>query len=201
MYGKLKGHHAHRLYRRIFIADTNNSIIRVLDLNNGEPRLLTLELKGVQPPVPKSKSLRRLRRRSAADTETIVINGGSSNDGKLCLKISVPDGYHLSKEAQSKFSVEFEPENAALVDPVDGTISKEGYAVIQFKRSSPSSSKSRIYCKVYYCKEDEVCLYQPLMFEVSFQEAIPDAAPADILLPYIVKPKSPTYNSQSPLPH
>ncbi|KAL2231305.1 UNVERIFIED_CONTAM: protein suppressor of quenching 1, chloroplastic [Sesamum indicum] len=185
---------------RIFIADTNNSIIRVLDLNNGEPRLLTLELKGVQPPVPKSKSLRRLRRRSAADTETIVIDGGSSNEGKLCLKISVPEGYHLSKEAQSKFSVEFEPENAALVDPVDGTISTEGSAVIQFKRSSPSSSKSRIYCKVYYCKEDEVCLYQPLMFEVSFQEAIPDAAPAEISLPYVVKPKSPTYNSQSPLP-
>ncbi|KAL0412898.1 UNVERIFIED_CONTAM: protein SUPPRESSOR OF QUENCHING 1, chloroplastic [Sesamum radiatum] len=185
---------------RIFIADTNNSIIRVLDLNNGEPRLLTLELKGVQPPVPKSKSLRRLRRRSAADTETIVIDGGSSNEGKLCLKISVPEGYHLSKEAQSKFSVEFEPENATSVDPVDGTISTEGSAVIQFKRSSPSSSKSRIYCKVYYCKEDEVCLYQPLMFEVSFQEAVPDAAPAEISLPYVVKPKSPTFNSQSPLP-
>ncbi|KAL0454634.1 UNVERIFIED_CONTAM: protein SUPPRESSOR OF QUENCHING 1, chloroplastic [Sesamum latifolium] len=167
---------------RILIADTNNSIIRVLDLNNGEPRLLTLELKGVQPPVPKSKSLRRLRRRSAAATETIVIDGGSSNEGKLCLKISVPE------------------ENAGLVDPIDGTISLEGSAVIQFKRSSPSSSKSRIYCKVYYCKEDEVCLYQPLMFEVSFQEAVPDAAPAEISLPYVVKPKSPTFNSLSPLP-
>ncbi|KAK4424523.1 protein SUPPRESSOR OF QUENCHING 1, chloroplastic [Sesamum alatum] len=185
---------------RLFIADTNNSIIRVLDLNNEEPRLLTLELKGVQSPAPKSKSLRRLRRRSAADTETIVIDGGSSNEGKLFLNISVPEGYQLSKEAQSKFSVEFEPENAASVDPIDGNISIEGSAVIQFKRASPSSSKSRIYCKVYYCKEDEVCLYQPLMFEVSFQEAVPDASPAEISLPYVVKPKSPTYNSQSPLP-
>lgn len=82
---------------RLFVADTNNSVIRFLDLNNKEPVLSTLELKGVQPPAPKSKSLRRLRRRSSADTETIVIDGGSSNDGKLCLKISVPEGYHLSK--------------------------------------------------------------------------------------------------------
>ncbi|KAK6143850.1 hypothetical protein DH2020_024198 [Rehmannia glutinosa] len=161
---------------RLFIADTNNSIIRFLDLKNKEPVLLTLELKGVQPPAPKSKSLRRLRRRSSADTETIVIDG-----------------------AQSKFSVEIEPENVALVDPMDGNISPEGSAILKFKRSSPSSFKSRIYCKVYYCKEDEVCLYQPLMFEVSFQEAVPDAVPAEISLPYTVKPKSSTYNLQAPV--
>ncbi|KAK6143862.1 hypothetical protein DH2020_024210 [Rehmannia glutinosa] len=184
---------------RLFIADTNNSIIRFLDLKNKEPVLLTLELKGVQPPAPKSKSLRRLRRRSSADTETIVIDGGSSSEGKLRLEISVPEGYHFSKEAQSKFSVEIEPENAALVDPVDGNISPEGSAILKFKRSSPSSFKSRIYCKVYYCKEDEVCLYQPLMFEVSFQEAVPDAVPAEISLPYTVKPKSSTYNLQTPV--
>lgn len=182
---------------RLFIADTNNSLIRFLDLNKREPVLLTLELKGVQPPAPKSKSPRRLRRRSAADVETIAIDGGSCNEGRLRLDIRVLDGYHLSKEAQSKFSVEVEPENAALIDPMDGNISPEGSAILQFKRSSPSPSKSRIYCKVYYCKEDEVCLYQPLMFEVSFQEAAPDATSAEILLQYVVKPKSPSYTLQS----
>ncbi|KAL9141056.1 hypothetical protein ABFS82_14G077900 [Erythranthe guttata] len=175
---------------RLFVADTNNSIIRYLDLNKKEPLLLTLELKGVLPPAPKSKSLRRLRRRSSTDTETVMIDGGSSNEGKLCLNISVPQGYHFSKEAQSKFSVEFEPENAALADPIDGIISREGSAIVQFKRSSPSSSKTRIYCKVYYCKEDEVCLYQAVTFEVSFQEAVPDSTPAEITLAYLVKPKS-----------
>ncbi|CAI9786151.1 unnamed protein product [Fraxinus pennsylvanica] len=177
---------------RLFIADTNNSLIRYLDLSKVEPVLLTLELKGVQAPAPKSKSLRRLRRRSTADTETVKVNGVSSNEGKLCLKISVPEGYHFSKEARSKFSVEVEPENSAVLNPVDGNISPEGSAVVQFKRSSPSSSMSRIYCKVYYCKEDEVCLYQSLTFEVPFQEVIPDAAPVEITLPYVVKPKTST---------
>ncbi|XP_022865066.1 protein SUPPRESSOR OF QUENCHING 1, chloroplastic isoform X2 [Olea europaea var. sylvestris] len=177
---------------RLFIADTNNSVIRYLDLRKEEPVLLTLELKGVQAPASKSKSLRRLRRRSTADTETVKVNGVSSNEGKLCLKISVPEGYHFSKEARSKFSVEVEPENSAVLNPVDGNISTEGSAVVQFKRSSPSSSMSRIYCKVYYCKEDEVCLYQSLTFEVPFQEVIPDAAPVEIMLPYVVKPKTST---------
>ncbi|GFP87939.1 nhl repeat-containing protein 2 [Phtheirospermum japonicum] len=160
----------------LFIADTNNSIIRYLDLNKKEAVLVTLELKGVQSPSPKSKSLRRLRRRSPADTETIAFDG-----------------------AQSKFIAELEPENAASVDPMDGNISLEGSAILNFKRSSPSSFKCRIYCKVYYCKEDEVCLYQPLTFEVSFQEVVPDAVPADISMPYLVKPKSSTYNLQTPV--
>lgn len=82
---------------RIFIADTNNSLIRYLDLNKEEAELLTLELKGVQPPTAKSKSLKRLRRRSSADTQTITVDGGSSNEGNLSIKISVPEGYHFSK--------------------------------------------------------------------------------------------------------
>lgn len=41
----------------LFIADTNNNIIRYLDLNKEEPELQTLELKGVQPPTPKSRSI------------------------------------------------------------------------------------------------------------------------------------------------
>ncbi|KAL1545981.1 Protein SUPPRESSOR OF QUENCHING 1, chloroplastic [Salvia divinorum] len=185
---------------RLFIADTNNSLIRYLDLNKKVPALLTLELKGVQPPSPKSKSPRRLRRRATSDTETVVIDGGAISEGRLCLEIRVLEGYHFSKEAQSKFSVEVEPENAASVDPMDGNISPEGSAVLQFKRSSPSPSKCRIFCKVYYCKEDEVCLYQPLMFEVSFLEVAPDqAAAAEIPLQYVVKPKSETYNLQTPL--
>ncbi|KAL8553826.1 hypothetical protein ACS0TY_002199 [Phlomoides rotata] len=83
---------------KLLIADTNNNIIRFLDLSTREPILGTLELKGVQPPAPKSKSMRRLRRRrSSADTQTILVDAGSTTEGKLCLNITVPQGYHFSK--------------------------------------------------------------------------------------------------------
>ncbi|KAM7478487.1 hypothetical protein LguiA_026700 [Lonicera macranthoides] len=252
---------------RFFIADTNNSVIRYIDLNKQEPELLTLELKGVLPPAPKSRSPKRLRRRSGADTEVVVVDGSSSNEGNLDLKISVSEGYHFSKEAQSKFSVEIEPENAATVDPLDGNLSPEGTAVLHFKRSSTSAFMGKIYCKdyneeekkdekgpnnlddnqrfrvilmrglsyamkrqrnggegcvdpvilweqkfhkveatlasaVYYCKEDEVCLYKSLAFEVPFQEASPDSTTpeAKIILSHVVKPKtSPPEGLQLPV--
>ncbi|KAM3290783.1 protein SUPPRESSOR OF QUENCHING 1, chloroplastic [Capsicum chacoense] len=182
---------------RLYIADTNNSVIRYLDLNKSEAEVVTLELKGVQPPV-RSKSLKRLRRRSGADTQTFVVNGGSSNEGTLNLRISVPEGYHFSKEAQSKFSIDVDPDNAAEVDPLEGNLSPEGSAVVHFRRTSASSSTGRVYCKVYYCKEDEVCLYQSLTFQVPFQEVNPDSAPAMITLPFDVKPKTSPASLQIP---
>jgi len=82
---------------RLFIADTNNSLIRYLDLNADEPELRTLELKGIQPPKPKSRSFKRLRRRESADTVPITIDAVSSNEGSLSIKISLPSEYHFSK--------------------------------------------------------------------------------------------------------
>ncbi|KAK3014291.1 hypothetical protein RJ639_008014, partial [Escallonia herrerae] len=183
---------------RLFIADTNNSVIRYLDLHTKEAELLTLELKGVQPPTPKSRSFKRLRRRSLADTQVIIVDGGSSKEGILFLKISVPEGYHFSKEARSKFSVEIDREDAAFVEPMDGNLSPEGTAMLHFERSSPLASMGRVSCKVYYCKEDEVCLYQSLAFEVPFKEVIPESTPAEITLPYVVKPKTSTGSLQLP---
>lgn len=183
---------------RLFIADTNNSVIRYLDLNKPESDLLTMELKGVQPPV-KSRSMKRLRRRSSADTQTIVVNGSSSNEGNLNINISLPEEYHFSKEARSRFSVDIEPENALSIDPLDGNLSPDGTATIHFRRSSASASVGRVNCKVYYCKEDEVCLYQSLQFEIPFEEEVPDSSPAEIKLDHLVKPKTATNTLQLPV--
>ncbi|KAG5056032.1 hypothetical protein JHK85_008542 [Glycine max] len=48
--------------------------------------------------------------------------------------------------------------------------------------------------KVYYCKEDEVCLYQSLLFEVPFEEGVSNPAKADVTLAHFVKPETSTSN-------
>ncbi|KAK7259004.1 hypothetical protein RIF29_24598 [Crotalaria pallida] len=184
---------------RLFIADTNNSLIRYLDLNNDEYALRTLELKGFQPPKPKLRSFKRLRRRTSADTTTITIDAISSNEGNLSIQISLPNEYHFSKEARSRFSVDIEPEDAVNIDPLDGFLTPEGSATLHFKRSSNSASMGRINCKVYYCKEDEVCLYQSLLFEVPFQEGAPNSTKADVTLAHFVRPKTSTSSLLQPV--
>ncbi|XP_027188814.2 protein SUPPRESSOR OF QUENCHING 1, chloroplastic-like, partial [Cicer arietinum] len=184
---------------RLFIADTNNSLIRYLDLNANEFDLCTLELKGFQPPKQKSRSFKRLKRRPTADMVPIINDPISSEEGNLSIKISLPNGYHFSKEARSRFSVDIEPENAVNINPLDGLLSPEGSTTLHFKRSSHSASIGRINCKIYYCKEDEVCLYQSLLFEVPFQDGVFNTAQADVTLAHFVKPKSSTSNVLQPI--
>lgn len=88
---------AEYLTGRLLIADTNNSVIRYIDLNDKNLQLLTLELKGVEPPSAKPKSLKRLRRRLPADVQIIKVDAGKAKEGYLSLQFSVPDGYHFSK--------------------------------------------------------------------------------------------------------
>ncbi|XP_058082802.1 protein SUPPRESSOR OF QUENCHING 1, chloroplastic isoform X5 [Magnolia sinica] len=137
---------------KFFIADTNNSIIRCLDLNEKDAVLRTLELKGVQPPSLKSRSFKRLRSRPSADTQIVRIDGSSSTEGNLFIKISVPEGYHFSKEAQSKFDVDIEPDNGVVVEPSKGVLSPEGSVSIHFRRSTSSPAMGRINCKSLWRK-------------------------------------------------
>uniref|UniRef100_A0A0E0CZN1 Thioredoxin domain-containing protein n=2 Tax=Oryza meridionalis TaxID=40149 RepID=A0A0E0CZN1_9ORYZ len=179
---------------RLLVADTNNSTIRYIVLNEKGAEVRTLDLIGVQPPSPKPKTLKRLRRRLSADTDVINIDGGSSIEGYLSLAISVPDGYHFSKEARSKFDVDIEPADAIEIEPVNGFLNS-GQASLKYRRKSSSSSTGRINCKVYYCKEDEVCLYQSVAFDVKFrEEAVP--SPAQITLSYSVVPRDTSSSAQ-----
>lgn len=156
-----------------------------MDLNQGESVLYTLELKGVQPPAPRAKTMKRLRKRLSPDTQIVMVNGGPSTEGNMYLRISVPEGYHFSKvsislshadtytrhcplrriifisgtlnlsylmqEARSKFNVETQPDDAVVIEPLDGTLSPEGSATLHFTRSTPSGSLGRINCKACFC--------------------------------------------------
>lgn len=73
-------------------------------MNANEFELCTLELKGVQPPKPKSRSFKRLRRRPTADTVPITIDAISSEEGNLSIEISLPNEYHFSKVHIDVFS-------------------------------------------------------------------------------------------------
>ncbi|KAL8130547.1 hypothetical protein V2J09_019702 [Rumex salicifolius] len=152
---------------RLLVADTNNNAIRYLDLNQGE--VGTLELKGVKPPASKSKPLKRLRRRLSADTQIVTVDGGSSKEGNLLLKISVPEGYHFSK----------------------GILTRMGLLPFTSKEILLQLHQEELIARlVYYCKEDEVCLYQSVAFDVSFKEVIADSnSPAEISIEYVVKPR------------
>eukprot|EP00850_Spirogloea_muscicola_P023380 SM000352S13428 [mRNA] locus=s352:43307:48636:- [translate_table: standard] len=184
----------------IFVADTNNSIIRVLDPTRGN-EISTLNLASV--PVPQAEATtpaskggpRRLRGRRAA-VDTVVVQGQPlpvGQDGQLHITVSIPEGYHFTKGAVSKFDADIDApsKGAVRLDPSSGPLQVEGLnASTTVSFGSFSAATVQISCKVYYCQEDEVCLYEAVTFEVPFQEgaSAPTALPVE--LKHVVVPKA-----------
>jgi hypothetical protein len=71
---------AEYLIGRLLIVDTNDSAISYIDLNDKDLQLRTLELKGLEPPSEKPKSLKLLRRRLLVDVQIIKVDAGKAKE-------------------------------------------------------------------------------------------------------------------------
>jgi len=91
--------------------------------------------------------------------------------GEVILGIVLPTGYHFTKGANSRFEVLLEPADTPLrFEPVSGSLQEGGKtaARIRFKRTGTAlpGSLIRVNCKIYYCQDEDVCLFQQVSFEV-----------------------------------
>lgn len=95
---------------KLYVADTNNHAIRVVDLKTKETR--TLQIKGLQPPMgdvvassdvaPNSEELKLPVQKIRAGDQSVLIN------------VELPAGYHLNPDAPQRYSVALEQGGEAL---------------------------------------------------------------------------------------
>lgn len=78
----------------LYIADTNNHLIRMADLKTGT--VTTLELEGLTPPNPPTQSAEDLDPRKPVKVKQQRITGGDALTFEVTLNL--PDGYKLNKE-------------------------------------------------------------------------------------------------------
>src|SRR5205085_8730705 len=87
---------------RLYVADTNNHAIRVVDLKTKETR--TLPIKGLQPPVVTQSAVAT---EAAPNTEEIKLPLQRVRAGEATLSINpeLPPGYHLNPTAPQHYKV------------------------------------------------------------------------------------------------
>lgn len=182
---------------KLYVADTNNHVIRVLDLETetvttidfgaGNDILLGTDTPNLDPvtidPTPSEDGVIRL------ETQTIA-----AGDGQLVIDIQMPEGYKLNELAP--FSVN------ATTDAIVG-MSEEAASYRELVPALPvqlpanfSSGETifRTDVTVYWCEavNEELCFIERLSFEVPIIVS-DDASTSDIVLPYTLVP--PTFNN------
>ena len=178
----------------LYVADTNNCAVRVLNIATNTLR--TLDTTSVPRPALAAASEASPAAADAAPSlpaGTAAVRapaGVAAAAGELAFALALPPGYHLTKGAGSAFAAEVFPPAAASVSPAAGPLAGDGR--VRFTRS-PSAPPGllRVTCRVYFCQDEAVCLFQAVAFELPLLAAQAGAAPADVALAFSISPRAP----------
>lgn len=149
---------------KLFVADTNNQAIRVINLKTKETS--TLKIEGLKPPFEKevdtasiSPNLKKI------NVKEQIISSNEKNS--LVFNVKLPEGFHLNPDAPQRYNISFENgKNIAIEKPNEKF--KEIPLNIPFETSKKGNTKLTAKLTIYYCREDNtgVCLIKSLVWNV-----------------------------------
>jgi thiol-disulfide isomerase/thioredoxin len=174
---------------KLYIADTNNHAIRVVDLKTRQTS--TLKLKGLQPPASNAE---------AAETTTTVSPNAEeikvapqrlrvTNEGLLIIEAGLPAGFHLNASAPQRYSITIEngAKSLALGGDKPATLTRTSKDLqlplrIPLRALAAGPAELRISLTLYYCREDDTgtCQIKTLIWRVPLEITTDTRAPSEI---------------------
>jgi len=100
---------------KLYVADTNNHAIRVVDLKTKETK--TLPIKGLQPPAATQAATNEEVAPNAEEIQ-LPLQRVRSGDAALVLNVDLPAGYHLNPSAPQRYSFSFGSPRADAKGPL-----------------------------------------------------------------------------------
>jgi thiol-disulfide isomerase/thioredoxin len=153
---------------KLYIADTNNSLIRVLTLATGE--LSTLSLTNLSAIADTTNALL-----TKVNLAPQTVAPGASN---IRISFSAPNGYHLNSQGPSKLT--FNTGNGAVLAPGESSISwstDDGAVSVPVPvRLAPGVTELVATASVYYCRTGEEALCFIGQFEIHLPVTVSEGA-------------------------
>lgn len=149
---------------KLFVADTNNQAIRVVDLKTKETS--TLKIEGLTPPVEMKETVSGSSPNTKTfkvETQEIAANAKSS----LIFNVKLPEGFHLNPNAPQRYDVSFDNGESVKIENSRQKF-KELPLVVPFQTVKTGEAKITANLTIYYCREDNtgVCLIKTLSWTI-----------------------------------
>jgi hypothetical protein len=170
---------------KLYVADTNNHAVRVVDLKTKETK--TLQIKGLQPPATNQSAASA---DVAPNAEEIKLAPQKIRTGqsRLLINVELPPGYHLNPTAPQRYKVSVEQGGSALtLDPQKSTGNAKGLQLpisIPFAVSTAGAAELRASFTFVYCREDNTgtCRIKTLVWRAPVEVVADASAPSEIKL-------------------
>ena len=181
---------------KLYVADTNNHAIRVVDLKTNA--VATLQIKNLEPPViaaaNEAMGSEVGPNAEAVSWEAQEVRAGSQ--GALVIQVELPPGYHLNPMAPQRYRVSIEKGDRQL-----GLFSKTTTGVIgrdsgvqltskslklplrlRFNAHEPGAAELKAQLTLFYCREDNTgeCRIKTLVWNVPIRVVQDPSAPTEI---------------------
>jgi sugar lactone lactonase YvrE len=184
---------------RLYVADTNNHAVRVVDL--ATKQTATLVIRGLQPPAPPAAA-------SVSDSDSAESAGpnaeefkvapqrlGVVQDAALVLDAALPAGYHLNPSAPHRYTVSVEGGRGTLALAGPGAAGGAGLVRgggkdlrlplrLPLRALAPGAAALRVRLTLYYCREDNTgtCRIKTLAWNAPVEVTGEAGAPREIKL-------------------
>ena len=153
---------------KLYIADTNNHAVRVVDLKTKQAG--TLKINGLTPPVKNMQALEKMDGPNAEETKVTAQEIGANANGFVEIDVQLPQGYHLNPQAPQRFKVSVD--GAAIkIDEKNASGTSKDLKLplrIPFTSSTTGSANVRAQVTLFYCREDNTgtCRIKTLIWQV-----------------------------------
>ena len=170
---------------QLFVADTNNHAIRVVDLKTKETK--TLPIKGLQPPnLPEAVA----NTEAAPNAEEIKVlpQKVRAGEASLLINVELPSGYHLNPTAPQRYKISIESSAKSLViGEQDASRSTKGSQLpirVPVKASIAGVAELHASFTFVYCREDNTgtCRIKTLVWRAPVEVVTAPEAPSSIKL-------------------
>ena len=178
---------------KLYVADTNNHAIRIVDLNTKETR--TLVIKGLQPPAANSTSVTTEVAPNAEEIKLPPQKIRAGNNSVL-INLELPAGYHLNPNAPQRYKLAIDNgADSVGTGSVNANAGSKGVTLpLRVALSFGANTAAGTYVlkgsfTFVYCRDDNtgVCRIKTLQWSAPLEVAGEATLPTEIKLPYQIK--------------
>lgn len=166
----------------LYIADTNNHAIRVVDLKT--KRVSTLRLNGLTPPAKNMQALETATGPNAEEIKVVAQKIRAGANGALQIDVELPSGYHLNPEAPQRYKVSVDGKSLAVDEKVAARSTKDLKLPLRvpFNAIGVGPATLRAQVTLFYCREDNTgtCRIKTLVWAVPVEVTSDASAPTDV---------------------
>ena len=179
---------------KLYIADTNNHAVRVVDLKTRETT--TLQIRGLEPPAALVQSAIDEEGPNAQEIKIATQQLRGDSNAELVINVELPRGYHLNPSAAQRYrvSVETGEKQLGLISAsILGVIGRDQSVFqtsknlqlplrIPFHAFDTGAAELRLQLTLFYCREDNTgtCRIKTLSWHVPIEVVNDSAASNEI---------------------